>query len=94
MLKGILSGLRAGGRLVIVERIDDSLRAQGRAEQTAKHQLSEDLTAQELETAGFTIIRKDSTFRPFTGVHGKRHVVVDRRGETDQMTFLPVFSWW
>ena len=66
MLKGILSGLRAGGRLVIVERIDDSLRTQGRAEQTAKHQLSDDLAAQELETAGFTIIRKDPTFRPFT----------------------------
>jgi ubiquinone/menaquinone biosynthesis C-methylase UbiE len=66
MLQGILSGLRPGGRLVIIEPIHDSMRAQSRAEQVRKHEVSDDLTAQELETAGFTIIRKDATFRPFT----------------------------
>jgi ubiquinone/menaquinone biosynthesis C-methylase UbiE len=70
MLQGILSGLRTGGRLVIIELIHDSMRARTRAEQIAQHQISDDLTAQELEAAGFQIARKDPKFRPFTDPKG------------------------
>lgn len=70
MLRGILSALKAGGRLVIIEPIHDSMRAQSRAEQTAKHEISDDVTAQELEAAGFRIARKDPRFRPFTDPAG------------------------
>jgi predicted methyltransferase len=70
MLQGILSGLKPGGRLVVIEPIHDSMRAHSRAEQTAKHEISDDLTAQELEAAGFRIARKDPKFRPFTDPAG------------------------
>lgn len=70
MLQGILSGLKPGGRLVIIEPIHDSMRAQSRAEQTAKHEISDDVTAQELEAAGFRVTRQDPTFRPFTDPMG------------------------
>jgi FkbM family methyltransferase len=70
MLKGILAALKPGGRLVIIERLDDSMRAESRATQTAKHQISEDITASELEAAGFRIVRKDAAFRPFISSTG------------------------
>jgi predicted methyltransferase len=70
MLAGILSSLKPGGQLVIIEPIHDSARTQTRADQVAKHEISDDLTAQELETAGFRIARKDSTFRPFSDPNG------------------------
>ena len=70
MLKGLLAALKPGGRLVIIERIDDSMRAESRAAQTAKHQISDDITASELEAAGFRIARKDAAFRPFTVPNG------------------------
>ena len=52
------AGLRIGGRLVIVEPIHDAMCAQSRAEQTAKHEISDDLTAEELRAAGFRSARK------------------------------------
>lgn len=66
MLKSILASLRPGGRLVIIEPIRDTMRSESRAEQTAEHEISDDLTAQELEAAGFRVTRKDLKFRPFT----------------------------
>ena len=70
MLRGILSGLKPGGRLVISEPIHDSMRKESRGAQTAKHEISDDVAAQELQAAGFLITRKDSQFRPFTDPMG------------------------
>jgi predicted methyltransferase len=70
MLKAILAALKPDGRLVIIERMDDSMRAESRATQTAKHQISDDITASELQAAGFLIARKDAAFRPFTVPNG------------------------
>jgi len=66
MLRGILAGLKPGGRLVIVEPIHDNMRERSRAEQTKQHEISDDLAAQELVAAGFKIARQDATFRPFS----------------------------
>ncbi|MGH9199729.1 MAG: class I SAM-dependent methyltransferase, partial [Vicinamibacterales bacterium] len=44
MLNGILSGLKPGGRLVIIELIHDAMRLESRSDQTAKHEISDDLT--------------------------------------------------
>jgi hypothetical protein len=46
------------------------MRKENRAAQTAKHQISDAVTAQELEAAGFLITRKDSQFRPLTDPMG------------------------
>jgi SAM-dependent methyltransferase len=70
VLRGILAGLKSGGRLVIIEPVHDSRRNASRAEQTAKHEISDELTAQELGTAGFHIGRRDPTFRPFSDPDG------------------------
>jgi ubiquinone/menaquinone biosynthesis C-methylase UbiE len=70
MLKEILSSLKPGGRLVISELMRDAMKTESRATQTAKHQISADLTSQELEAAGFLIARKDATFRSFTDSMG------------------------
>jgi ubiquinone/menaquinone biosynthesis C-methylase UbiE len=70
MLKGIFSGLRPGGRLVIIEPIHDDMRTSSRSEQTAKHEISDDFAAKELEAAGFSIARQDPEFRPFAGSRG------------------------
>jgi precorrin-6B methylase 2 len=70
MLRGILTGLKPGGRLVIIEPIHDSLRAADRAAQTAKHEISDEITAAELRAAGFQIERQDPAFRPFTDPAG------------------------
>ena len=66
MLKGILSALKPGGRLVISELLREEMRNESRAAQTAKHQISDELTAQELQAAGFQIVRKDAAFRSFS----------------------------
>lgn len=70
MLRGIFAGLRSGGRLVIVEPIHDFRRRADRAAQTAKHEISDEITAKELEAAGFLIERRDPAFRPFTDPEG------------------------
>lgn len=70
MLTRVLSALKPGGRLVIIEPIHDSMRSESRTAQTAKHEISDELTAQELEAAGFQIGRKDAGFRPFTDPRG------------------------
>jgi ubiquinone/menaquinone biosynthesis C-methylase UbiE len=70
MLRGILFGLKPGGRLVIIEPIRDSNRSQVRAEQTKQHEISDDLTVAELQSAGFQIVRKDPQFRPFNDRRG------------------------
>jgi precorrin-6B methylase 2 len=56
MLGHIRQALKPGGRLVIVERIRDSLRNAARSEQTSKHQLGLDVLDSELQAAGFQVI--------------------------------------
>jgi predicted methyltransferase len=70
VLRGILAGLKPGGRLVIIEPVHDFRRDTSRAEQTAKHEISDELTAEELTTAGFQIGRRDPKFRPFSDPEG------------------------
>ncbi|HJU42072.1 MAG TPA: class I SAM-dependent methyltransferase [Vicinamibacterales bacterium] len=70
MLKGIFAALKPGGRLVMIEPIHDQKRKEDRAAQTKEHEISDDLTAEELQAAGFRIARKDSAFRPFTDPRG------------------------
>lgn len=70
VLRGILIGLKPGGRLVIVEPIHDVRRSADRATQTAKHEISDQITAEELQAAGFEIERRAAAFRPFSDPEG------------------------
>jgi precorrin-6B methylase 2 len=55
MLGHIRQALKPGGRLVIVERVRDSLRKATRDEQTSKHQISLDVLDSEVQAAGLSL---------------------------------------
>ncbi len=61
MLAAMFASLKAGGRLVMLERAaDDS--SESRERQTGRHELSIDLVEEELEEAGFDILEREEVF--------------------------------
>jgi ubiquinone/menaquinone biosynthesis C-methylase UbiE len=58
MLRHIREALKAGGRLVICEAIADSRRESPREDQERRHELGMKYAVEDLEKAGFTIVRR------------------------------------
>lgn len=66
ILKGVMTGLKPGGVLVVIEAIHDNLRTASREQQVKEHEISSDFVASELKEAGFQIIDRDDAFTTFT----------------------------
>ena len=62
MLLHIREALKAGGRLVICEAIAESRRKSPREDQERKHELGMKYALEDLEKAGFTIVRRQDPF--------------------------------
>lgn len=79
MLAGMFVSLKAGGRLVILDRSANDV-SDSRDRQVARHELSIELAEREIEEAGFEILQSDERF---TG--GRNHpqwmLVASRRSE-------------
>lgn len=66
ILKGVMSGLKPGGVLVVIEAIHDRLRDASREQQVKEHVIALDIVAAELKEAGFEIVDRDDAFTTFT----------------------------
>lgn len=67
ILKGVMSGLKPGGLLVVSEGISDNLLDKPREQQVKEHYIAPGLVEAELREAGFEIIDRDDAFTRFTG---------------------------
>lgn len=62
ILQHIKASLKTGGRLVLCEPIADERRKLVRKDQEAKHELSMNFALEDLQKAGFTIIKQQDPF--------------------------------
>ena len=62
VLDKVKLSLKKDGRLVIVEPVRVSLRGKGRSEQTGKHEIDMHFVKEDLEKAGFKIIKEQDPF--------------------------------
>jgi SAM-dependent methyltransferase len=62
VLGHIFRALKPGGRLVIVDSVDEKLRQESRERQTRSHTVAAELVRVELETAGFDVTRVEDPF--------------------------------
>jgi predicted methyltransferase len=67
VLKGVMSGLKPGGLLVVSEGISDNLLDKPREQQVKEHYIAPGLVEAELREAGFEIVDRDDAFTRFTG---------------------------
>ena len=67
ILKGVMSGLKPGGLLVVIEAISDSLLDKPREQQVKEHYIAPGIVEAELREAGFEILDRDDAFTRFTG---------------------------
>ncbi|MGH9221775.1 MAG: class I SAM-dependent methyltransferase [Vicinamibacterales bacterium] len=67
ILKGVLSGLKPGGLLVVSEGISDNLLDKPRDQQVKEHYIAPGIVEAELREAGFEIVDRDDAFTRFTG---------------------------
>lgn len=66
ILKGVMSGLKPGGVLVVSDSISDSLLDKPREQQVKEHYIAPGIVEAELREAGFEILDRDDTFTKFT----------------------------
>jgi precorrin-6B methylase 2 len=66
VLRGILNGLKHGGRLVVCEPIHEKLRRSTRAEQVKEHDIAAEYVEDDLRRTGFEIVERRPDFLPFT----------------------------
>jgi predicted methyltransferase len=66
ILKGVMSGLKPGGLLVVSESISDRLLDQPREQQVKEHYIAPGIVEAELREAGFEILDRDDAFTRFT----------------------------
>ena len=66
VLKGVMSGLKPGGVLVVIEAIHDSNRSLSRELQVKEHEIAPAMVENELREAGFEIVDRDDGFTTFT----------------------------
>lgn len=62
ILQHIKASLKSGGRLVLCEPIADERRKLGRKDQEAKHELSMNFALEDLQKAGFIILKQQDPF--------------------------------
>jgi ubiquinone/menaquinone biosynthesis C-methylase UbiE len=62
ILKQVWKSLKPGGRLIICEPIADERRALNRTDQEKKHELGINFAVDDLQKAGFTILKKEDPF--------------------------------
>jgi predicted methyltransferase len=67
ILKGVMSGLKPGGLLVVSEGMSDNLLDKPREQQVKEHYIAPGIVESELREAGFEIIDRDDAFTRFTG---------------------------
>jgi predicted methyltransferase len=67
ILKGVMSGLKPGGLLVVSESISDSFLDKPREQQVKEHYIAPGIVEAELREAGFEIVDRDDAFARFTG---------------------------
>src|SRR5687768_14790055 len=67
ILKGVISGLKPGGLLVVSEGMSDSLLDKPREQQVKEHYIASGIVEAELREAGFEIVDRDDAFTSFTG---------------------------
>ena len=67
ILKGVMSGLKPGGLLVVSEGMSDSLLDKPREQQVKEHYIAPGIVEAELREAGFEIVDRDDAFTRFTG---------------------------
>jgi predicted methyltransferase len=67
ILKGVMSGLKPGGLLVVSESISESLLDKPREQQVKEHHIAPGIVEAELRDAGFEIVDRDDAFTRFTG---------------------------
>jgi len=67
ILKGVMSGLKPGGLLVVSDGMSDSLLDKPREQQVKEHYIAPGIVEAELREAGFEIVDRDDAFTRFTG---------------------------
>lgn len=67
ILKGVMSGLKPGGLLVVSEGMMDNLLDKPREQQVKEHYIASGIVEAELREAGFEIVDRDEAFTRFTG---------------------------
>ena len=67
ILKGVMSGLKPGGLLVVSESISESLLDKPREQQVKEHYIAPGIVEAELREAGFELLDRDDAFTRFTG---------------------------
>lgn len=67
VLKGVMSGLKPGGLLVVSESISDNLLNKPREQQVKEHHIAPGIVEAELREAGFEIVDRNDAFTRFTG---------------------------
>ena len=66
ILKGVMSGLKPGGLLVVSDSVSDSVLDKPREQQVKEHYIASGLVEAELREAGFEILERDDAFTKFT----------------------------
>ena len=66
ILKGVMSGLKPGGLLVVSDSISESLLDKPREQQVKEHYIAPGIVEAELREAGFEILDRDDAFTRFT----------------------------
>jgi ubiquinone/menaquinone biosynthesis C-methylase UbiE len=66
ILKGVMSGLKPGGVLVVSDSISTSVLDKPREQQVKEHYIAPGIVEAELREAGFEIIDRDDAFTKFT----------------------------
>jgi predicted methyltransferase len=67
ILRGVMSGLKPGGLLVVSESISESLLDKPREQQVKEHYIAPGIVEAELREAGFDILDRDDAFTTFKG---------------------------
>jgi len=67
ILKGVMSGLKPGGLLVVSEGISDNLLDKPREQQVKEHYIAPGIVEAELREAGFELVDRDDALTRVTG---------------------------
>ena len=76
ILQHIKSSLKPGGRLVLCEAIADTRRKASRTDQERKHELGMNFALEDLNKAGFTIVKQQDSFVDRTKEKGDKMWII------------------